>query len=78
MSEQKPKKILIVDDEPDVADLVSYHLKAKGYQVETVNNPNVSLGVSPFVPSGPRHSRHHDARPQWHPDLPHTCVQIQS
>ena len=45
MSEQKPKKILIVDDEPDVADLVSYHLKAKGYQVETVNNPNVSLGV---------------------------------
>jgi two-component system phosphate regulon response regulator PhoB len=46
MSEYKPKKILIVDDEPDVADLVSYHLKAKGYQVETVNNPNVSIGTA--------------------------------
>jgi two-component system phosphate regulon response regulator PhoB len=46
MSEHKPKKILIVDDEPDVADLVSYHLKARGYQVETVNNPNVSIGTA--------------------------------
>jgi two-component system, OmpR family, phosphate regulon response regulator PhoB len=51
MSEHKPKKILIVDDEPDVADLVSYHLKAKGYQVETVNNPNVSIGTArSFLP----------------------------
>jgi two-component system phosphate regulon response regulator PhoB len=51
MSEHKPKKILIIDDEPDVADLVSYHLKAKGYQVETVNNPNVSIGTArSFLP----------------------------
>ena len=25
------KKILVVDDEPDVTDLVAYHLKAKGF-----------------------------------------------
>jgi len=51
VSEQKSKKILIVDDEPDVADLVSYHLKAKGYLVETANNPNVSLGIArSFLP----------------------------
>ncbi|MDD2762905.1 MAG: response regulator transcription factor [Opitutaceae bacterium] len=51
MSEHRPKKILVVDDEPDVADLVSYHLKAKGYQVETVNNPNVSIGIArSFLP----------------------------
>jgi two-component system phosphate regulon response regulator PhoB len=46
MSEQKPKKILVIDDEPDVAALVSYHLKAKGHHVETVCNPNVSIGIA--------------------------------
>jgi two-component system phosphate regulon response regulator PhoB len=51
MSEQKPKRILIVDNEPDTADLVSYHLTAKGYQVETVRNPNVSVGCArTFLP----------------------------
>jgi two-component system phosphate regulon response regulator PhoB len=46
MSELKQKKILVVDDEPDVATLISYNLKAKGYAVETLNNPNQSLGLA--------------------------------
>jgi two-component system phosphate regulon response regulator PhoB len=46
MTDSKAKKILIVDDEADVTELVSYHLKAKGYQVEAINNPNNSLGVA--------------------------------
>jgi two-component system phosphate regulon response regulator PhoB len=37
------KKILVVDDEPDVADLVAYHLKAKGFHVETVNDATISI-----------------------------------
>ncbi len=37
------KKILVVDDEPDVTDLVAYHLKAKGFQVEVVNDPTASI-----------------------------------
>lgn len=46
-----PQKILVVDDESDVSALVAYHLKAKGYQVEVVNDPNRSLGTArSFLP----------------------------
>jgi two-component system phosphate regulon response regulator PhoB len=41
-----PKKVLVVDDEPDVTGLVAYHLRAKGYTVETVNDPLRSIGVA--------------------------------
>lgn len=37
------KKILVVDDEPDVTDLVAYHLKAKGFSVETINDATASI-----------------------------------
>jgi len=51
MKDSKPKKILVVDDEADVTELVAYHLKAKGYVVETINNPNSSVGVArTFLP----------------------------
>lgn len=38
------KKILVVDDEPDVTDLVGYHLRAKGFQVEALNDATASIG----------------------------------
>lgn len=51
MADTKPKKILLVDDESDVTDLVAYNLKAKGFQVEVVNDPNGSIGVArTFLP----------------------------
>jgi two-component system phosphate regulon response regulator PhoB len=51
VTEQKPKKVLVVDDESDVTELVAYHLKAKGYQVEALNDPNQSIGCArTFVP----------------------------
>ena len=37
------KRILVVDDEPDVTDLVAYHMKAKGFHVETVNDATASI-----------------------------------
>ena len=37
------KKILVVDDEPDVTDLVAYHMKAKGFHVETLNDATASI-----------------------------------
>jgi two-component system phosphate regulon response regulator PhoB len=45
------KKILVVDDEPDVTELVAYHLKAKGYTVEALTDPNASIGTArTFLP----------------------------
>lgn len=45
------KKILVVDDESDVTDLLVYTLGAKGFTVEAVNDPNRSIGVArTFLP----------------------------
>src|SRR3982751_882064 len=43
MSETKSKRILVVDDEPDMTELVGYCLRAKGFEVEMVNDANISL-----------------------------------
>jgi two-component system phosphate regulon response regulator PhoB len=51
MATAAPRKVLIVDDEPDVTGLVAYHLKAKGYTVESVNDPLRSIGLArSFLP----------------------------
>jgi two-component system, OmpR family, phosphate regulon response regulator PhoB len=51
MSENKAKRILVVDDESDVIELVAYHLKAKGYTVEAITDPNRSVGIArSFLP----------------------------
>lgn len=45
------KKILVVDDETDVTELLAYTLKAKGFVVEALNDPNRSIGVArTFMP----------------------------
>jgi len=44
MSKAPPKKILVVDDEPDVTELVSYRLRKEGYEVEVINNPLLIMG----------------------------------
>jgi len=40
MPDTSPERILVVDDEPDVTELLSYTLKAKGFAVEALNDPN--------------------------------------
>ncbi len=42
MSDQKAK-ILLVDDEPDILEIVSYNLKNEGYQVYTAENGEEAL-----------------------------------
>ena len=45
-----PEKILIVEDEIDVADLLAHHLRGEGFSVEIVNNGRAAL---PTVKSQP-------------------------
>jgi two-component system, OmpR family, phosphate regulon response regulator PhoB len=45
MNDDTPK-ILIVDDEQDVTELVAYHLRVKGWKVETLSDPTRILEVS--------------------------------
>jgi two-component system phosphate regulon response regulator PhoB len=40
-----PEKILIVEDEVDVATLVAHHLKGAGFSVEIVNNGRAALNL---------------------------------
>jgi two-component system phosphate regulon response regulator PhoB len=50
-AENTAKKILVVDDETDVTELLAYTLKAKGFIVETLNDPNRSIGLArTFMP----------------------------
>jgi two-component system, OmpR family, phosphate regulon response regulator PhoB len=45
------KRILVVDDEPDVTDLLQYRLRREGYEVGVINNPLEIMGKArEFVP----------------------------
>jgi two-component system phosphate regulon response regulator PhoB len=51
MNANTGKRILVVDDEPDVTELVSYKLKREGYEVAVTNNPLEIMGrASEFNP----------------------------
>jgi two-component system phosphate regulon response regulator PhoB len=51
MAETRSKRILMVDDEPDMTELVSYQLRAKGYIIEALNNPTHSISkIRSFQP----------------------------
>ena len=51
MNTSESRKILVVDDEPDVTDLLSYKLTQAGYITEVINNPLQIMGVAhSFLP----------------------------
>ena len=41
-----PEKILIVDDEPDIVNLLDYHLTKEGYLTKTAQNGKEALDVA--------------------------------
>jgi two-component system alkaline phosphatase synthesis response regulator PhoP len=47
----KPTKILVVDDEPDILEIVSYNLIKEGYSVKTAENGQDALKIArEFIP----------------------------
>lgn len=46
MSDSSNHKILLVDDEPDILDFLSYNLKKEGYSVVTANNGNEAIEIA--------------------------------
>ena len=42
----KPGKILLADDEPDILEIVSYNLKAEGYEVTCAKNGNEAIELA--------------------------------
>lgn len=45
-NETGAQKVLVVDDEEDVTELVEFHLTARGFVVETVNDPRQALAAA--------------------------------
>lgn len=41
-----PYKILLVDDEPDIVDFLSYNLKKEGYEILTANNGKDAIEIA--------------------------------
>ena len=40
------KKILLVDDEPDILELIEYNLRQEGYDVFTAENGNQGIDMA--------------------------------
>ena len=45
------KKILVVDDEQDIVDLISYNLSKEGYKVYTASNGTEAVELASTLPS---------------------------
>lgn len=46
MTKSTGKRILVVDDEPDVTELISFRLKREGFEVEVINDPLMIMGTA--------------------------------
>lgn len=51
MANKQSPKVLVVDDDPDILELLKYNLKKEGYEVETADNGIKAVGIAKkFIP----------------------------
>ena len=55
-------KILVIDDDANVRDLMQRHLTKEGFQVSVANDGKEGIGTGPRTHARCHHSRCHDAR----------------
>ena len=59
-------KILLVDDEPDIIEIVGYNLRNEGYQVFTATNGHEAIKSAKKKYPSFNFIGHHDARNGWY------------
>ena len=59
-------KILLVDDEPDILEIVGYNLKNEGYEVYTAKNGQEAIQSAKKKQSTFDIVRYYDARNGWY------------
>ena len=58
-------KILVVDDDPDIVELLKFNLSSEGYKVKSASNGIQALSLAmEFIPDLTI-CRHHDAQYGW-------------
>ena len=58
-------KILVVDDDPDIVELLKYNLSSEGYKVKSASNGIQAVSLArEFIPDLD-YLRHHDAQYGW-------------
>ncbi len=62
-------KILLVDDEPDILEIVGYNLKNEGYQIATASNGVEAIQVAKKNLTSSYFVRCYDARNGWYRGL---------
>ena len=46
MANKQNPKVLVIDDDPDILELLKYNLKKEGYEVETADNGVAAVGLA--------------------------------
>ena len=70
------KKVLVVDDDVKIVELVKLYLNRDGYHVITAYDGNEALRLARESHAGPDRSGYHAARDRWAGNLPPLACRI--